>query len=304
MKIKILITVLLFSINQVYAQVGVNKTPSSGNTLDVGGTVNVDGNLKFAGAQGNQGDVLMINNLGNPEWNQLAGQFNRNRIFVSPLSPTTGSFTINTTSGSPIMVEVYGSGGGGASAGGGGSGPYSRYIFSGNANGTNAFTFLIGNGGTGAATALGVGTNGISTTLTFNGTTYTTVGGDGASSIGTGQAMNITPPNLTNGLVSFFGLPGNPATKTETTFTQRNATTFMKITKYGNGGDSPNFNIKGANGAYIIENESTAAILSKVLSQSGIYNVGGGGGSNSNLSGNTVTGSNGGNGFLVFYWND
>lgn len=286
----------------VIAQTGINKTPAAGNTLDVGGTVNIDGRLKFSGDQGLAGEVLVLNSAGNPSWSHLPSQYNRFRMVTSPLSTAT-SLTITAIPSSTIMVEVYGAGGGGSAIGGGGSGAYHRYLFAGNSNGSNLFTYTLGAGGDGAASESLAGVNGGSTSLIFNNATYITSGGDNASAIGTGNPIAVNVPSFISPLLSFFGLPGNPAPKTRYTYSQKNATTFVVIREFGNGADSPNLAIKGPAGGLDVINEATGVVLERTLSQDGIYNTGGGGGKFSTNVSNTVFGAKGGNAFMVFYWN-
>ena len=212
---------VLMSVNAFAQNVGVNKT-NPAQPLDVNGNVNVDGNLLVNGTAGTPGQVLTTNSSGATSW-ATGNEFRKIASFTN-----SGSFTV-PAGVTRIYIEALGAGGGGGYYGGGAGGTYIEGVQDVTPGAT--ITITLGVGGAPAPDNIAPAGSGTSTTVTGSGLSMTARGGFGATS---NTAGNSAVMLLTNSsYLQHVGGTGNPNT---TTYTQKNSTTFVVVTKFGSGG--------------------------------------------------------------------
>jgi hypothetical protein len=214
---------------------------STGNPVVERLEVETDGAWQVNGNTGTTGQVLTSQgNAASPEW-QIAPRCTEvyfgqddNGAGVTPSPPADATWWKARFKGS-------GGGGGGADAdnavletcagGGGGEGAEIEVwypIVSG------SFTVVIGDGGNGGSNTGGNGTNGASTSVSYNGETYTAGGGSG----GTGQSAGVTGADQSTAVRG--GAGGS--------MTASGSGHIMLMPKDGQGGD-PGISHAGANAA-------------------------------------------------------
>lgn len=241
--------------------------------LDVAGDINTTGNLRANGIAGASGQVLQSNGNGTMSWVDMC-EYKYYETFR-----TAGSSTWTVPAGvTKICIELWGGGGGGAIHGGGGGGGYIKAYFPVTPGATVSYT--IGTGGTGGSFAGSSGNTGGTSTATVGSITINAFGGDGAGFTGiAGDLPGIGGGFSTTALFrNYIGSYGEKGSFNQTTYQQKNATTFVVFTKYGNGGNAGNTYNTGGVGNYTIVNEATAAVLKESYALAP-HIPGGGGGS-------------------------
>jgi len=252
---------------------GINKT-NPAHPLDVNGNVNVDGKILLNNTLGQAGQVLRTNSTGETVWANFcdytyAVNFTQNSDFIVPAGVTR------------IAVELWGAGGGGSSGGGGAAGMYVIGIL--DVTPGSSLTVTLGAGGAQASTNPGSGGTGTGSTVAGSGfITLEAAGGLGAFSSTPGYAVRYG----TSG-AKYIQVIGQSGDANTTTYAQKNSTTFVVITKYGDGGAAgPEFAIR-SQGQTRITNENTAL---QVLANSPTFapfpGGGGGGGTSGQIGGN------------------
>lgn len=289
-KLLFLTITLMFALGLWAQNVGIGTdTPSE--KLDVNGNLNINGNLKINGVAGQEGQVLMTNAAGKTVWENAGSEYKNVVVFNS-------DGVWNVPAGvNKIMIEAWGGGGGGASGGGGGSGVYIRRMNLSLPVGT-ALTVTIGTGGSGASAVNNNGSNGNPTNITYTyaGAPATIVapGGGGAYSNIPGSGNNSGLPS--NGVNSLF-IPGNHGQPSRYSYFQMNATDFVRVTNFGDGGDAAYINYGRGTGGVHVVNTYNAQTINEISSRSGAsFGAGGGGGFNG-----FAYGGNGANG-RVYIW--
>jgi hypothetical protein len=275
MKKLLFVTIALMTVVGLGAQnVGIGtNTPLE--KLDINGNLNINGNLKINGVGGQNGQVLMTNAEGKTIWENAGNEyknvvvFHDNGVWNIPVGVTK------------IMIEIWGGGGGGALGGGGGSGVYIRRMNLSLPAGT-ALTITIGTGGNGASSINNNGSNGNPTTInyTYGGSPNTIVaqGGGGAYSNIPGTGLISGSPS--NGTNSLF-IPGNHGQPSRYSYSQMNATDFVRIINYGDGGDAAYINCCRGSGGVNVFNTDDALTINEISSRTGSgFGAGGGGGFN------------------------
>ncbi len=274
------ISVLLFGSVAVTAQnVGINKTNPQ-QSLDVNGNVNIDGKIYMNGVSGTTGQVLQTTSSGSTAWANL-----KNYTYVATYT-NNGNFIV-PAGVTRILIEAWGAGGGGSSGGGGAAG---NYIFSvQDVTPSTSLTITIGTGGLNATTNPGAATDGGETKIEGLMSPLTALGGGGSGSNSPGSSNRYALSGA-----KFIQVLGQNGETNTTSYTQKNATTFVTIQKYGDGGASgPNYNVK-CQGQTIIVNESTGILISNNLPTAAPYP--GGGGSGGSL------GKDGANGMVLIWY--
>lgn len=256
---------LFFAVNGYAQNVGVNK-PSPNHPLDVGGNVNVDGNILLNGTAGAAGQVMRTNAAGGSEWANM-GEYNYIRSFTQ-----NSNFTV-PTGVTKLMVEVWGAGGGGAEGGGGGGGTYLLSVQ--DVTPGEVIAMDIGFGGSGASSSTTSAGQGESTSVTFpSSNDILALGGNGATS---------SSPGTGRGFAVYFQLYdqhfGGSGGVNEITYQQKNSTTYTISTKYGSGGGVYPHYERRNEGSHYIRNESTNSLINADISTNeGTSGIGGSGG--------------------------
>ena len=270
----------LFSFAQ---NVGIG-TLTPGEKLDVNGNVNVQGNVKVNGVSGTDGQVLMTNNSGATVWGNYCD-------FKYSVSFQASGFTTWTVPAgvTKIMVEGWGGGGGGAAGGGGGSGAYAQNVA--NVVPGNVLSITVGTGGSGAANATSVGSNGTNTLIS---------GPVGLlADYGYGAFPDVPGQGGNTGFSILKTIYGNNGQPTVETYAQRSSTEYVTIRKYGDGGKAVMFNGNEGTGATFSFNTVTLSNISLMRSLSGTAaGAGGGGGPNNGI----LWGSYGSDGLVIIHY--
>lgn len=251
-------------------RLGINRMALPSYTLDVNGDINTAGALRVNGNQGSSGQVLRSNGDGTMGWGDMC-DYKYYEIFRA-----TGAGTWTVPAGvTRICIEIWGAGGGGAIYGGGGGGGYIKAYFT--VTPGSSVSYIIATGGSGGSFAGSSANAGGTSTATVGAVTLTCAGGTGASSNVAGEwpgAGGTTSASA--GFRNYISMDGENGSHNQTSYQQKNATTFVIVTKYGNGGNAGNTTNTGGLGNYTIINESTSAIIKE--SYAIAPNVPGGGG--------------------------
>jgi hypothetical protein len=239
--------------------------------LDVNGDINTTGTVRVNGNAGANGQVLRSNGDGTMSWGDMSDY----KFYETYRAVGTSSWTV-PAGVTKIYIELWGAGGGGSIYGGGGGGAYIKAYFTVTAGSSVSYT--IGGGGVGGSFAGSSGNTGTTCTVTVGSVTLTAFGGVGGSSNVAGDRPGEGGrSSVTTGFRNFIAIDGKNGQHNQFTFAQRNATTYVITTKYGNGGDGRNAPNKGGIGNYTIINESTAAIIKESYAQAPSIPGGGGG---------------------------
>ena len=272
--------------------VGVGTaTPSE--KLDVNGNVNIQGNLKVNGDAGRPGQVLQMSNNGTQIWANTFGYKNR-KVFTFP-----GITTWTVPAGiSEIMIECVGGGGGGSTGGGGGAGAYSIAVVK--VAPGSVVTVNVGNFGAGATSGGAPGGFGAGSLATGTDFTVTANGGSG----GTAGYSGSGGDGVANGDSVIYSriYAGNNGSPTVEEYTQLDATTYITIRKYGNGGVCPYDPFVISAGGFYSFNSTTNAtyrLFSGYPLGAGARGYGGAGNLESTF---TFFGINGGGGLVAISW--
>jgi len=223
-------------------------TQTPAEKLDVNGSINVSQTIKANGVAGQPGQVLSLNGNGNIVWNDMT-EFKNHRTFEYQ----TGLITWTVPAGvTRIMIEGWGAGGGGSLGGGGGGGGYVCGWYS--VAPGNVISFNIGLRGYGGFIQLSGG-DGYATQITLPGETIFAYGGAGMSMyanfsgvIGKGGSYSVGSRGI--------GMVGEDGQATRVEYHQSNATTFLRATIGGKGGNAGNTMYTGAPGGYELFNNS------------------------------------------------
>lgn len=252
--------------------VGINKSNPT-QPLDVNGNVNIDGKLMTSSVAGKSGQVLMTNAAGGTAWGNVP-DFKNVIQYAS-----SGTFVIPDTV-TKVMIEAWGGGGGGAAGGGGGGGGYATTVIAVTPN-TNINITAIGTGGTGA-TGVATATDGGATSVSYSGNTVAYgIGGSGATAVRPGYGAGI----FTTAGLSYAQKPGQNGSGNQVSFQQKNATTFVVVRKYGDGGAVyPAYAVK-SEGQTVVSNESNSAVIESYPPMDTSRPGGGGGGGTSQSKG-------------------
>jgi len=303
----ITILFLFATIHGASQRVGINKTNPT-EALDVNGNINLNGTIKANGIQGSAGQVLTSTGAG-VVWNNMSNEFkNVRQFYTTGTTSTTFNFTV-PAGVTRVMVELWGGGGGGFAGSGGSSGNYLaivRDIVPGTTVSMIITPGLKGLGGRSVFfnTSLNrFATDGGTTTVVINGTSFSATGGtrwttnDGEINFPT---YTVPPANT-----STYSLAGQSGTDKEIIalyFTTNSFDKFNQLVKSGNGGSAFGFEGLGGIGAtsykYIFGNTQLADQLSSVTDASG-FGCGGGGGEDDRT---LYKGGNGGPGLVVVKW--
>lgn len=293
MKKLLAIIPLLIVITGAAQNVGVGiSTPSE--KLDVNGNINIQGNLKVNGNAGRAGQVLQMSSNGTQIWANTFGYKNRTEF----ASPGISNWTVPAGI-SEIMIECVGGGGGGAFGGGGGAGAHSIAIVK--VVPGSIVTANVGNFGAGATSA-------------------GSLAGFGAGSLASGTDFSIIAFGGGAGTPGYPGLggsgsasgdsviyrriyAGNNGSPTVEEYTQLDATTYITIRKFGNGGACPYNPVVISAGGFYSFNSTTLATYrlysGNPLGALGIPGYGGGGNVESTF---TLWGIDGGRGLVAISW--
>jgi hypothetical protein len=238
--------------------------------LDVLGDINTTGAIRLNGNGGTDGQILRSNGDGTMSWDDM-----KEYKFYETYR-TTGASSWTVPAGvTKICIEVWGAGGGGSIYGGGGGGGYIRAYFT--VTPGSSVTYTIGVGGSGGSFAGSSANTGGTSSAIVGTVTITAFGGSGGSTSVAGERPGDGgATSVTAGFRNFISEAGAGGTHNQTTYSQKNATTYVITTKYGNGGDAGNAPGSGGIGNYNMVNESTAAVLKESYALS--PNVPGGGG--------------------------
>ncbi len=261
--------------------------------LHVNGNINVSGTIKANGVDGIAGQVLMKNNSNVLTWANICDYKNFVMLEI-------GSGNWQVPSGvTKIMVELWGAGGGGNVHGGGGGGSYAKALY--DVVAFQNLSYSVGEGGSGALNANA--NAGITTSVTYGGTTVNANGGSGATynSAASGFAGNGGTAGATLGGFTFISASGKGGTSFSVSFYQFNSTTFYQAGRGGNGGDGGNTVNTGGIGTFYVGNSGTNGIVSNHFGGLAIVPGGGGHGSYS-FGGNTSSGGNGARGKIIVYY--
>ncbi len=268
-----------------YVGVGT-ATPTE--MLDVNGNLNIQGNLKVDGVAGQSGQVLRTNAGGNTEWGDLTEY--KNHVAYSQ----NGTWNI-PVGVHKVMIELWGAGGGGAYGGGGGSGAYVRAANIPVVPG-NSITVEVSLGGQGATSAGGNGANGPDTKVTVNAGVlwFNAKGGAGATPAGPGNNFNFA----LIGIPYYIQVNGNNGSPTTESYQQRNATDYVTVTKYGDGGKAAMLNAGEGKGGFRIMDNGSSLTLKSYNSNTGTGPGAGGGGG----YGDYFAGSRGAPGMVIIHY--
>jgi hypothetical protein len=194
--------------------------------VDVGGNVNIDGNLMFKGQSGQPGQILGTNSSGDTHWVNFS-QFEN--LFASYQN---GSGTWNIPSGvTKIGIELQGGGGAGSTTGGGAGGNYVAFII--DVSFLTTVTYLTGIGGISG----GAVDDGSPSQVTIDFNLYSAGGGEGAPLVQRGGFNNDDFP----GPSSTFRVLGQPGTANDYSYMNAGTDSVFK-TQYGSGGGTyPSF---------------------------------------------------------------
>ncbi len=276
-------------------KVGINNTQPA-ELLDVKGNMNITGQLKVNGDQGQAGQYLAKDAGNNLTWVDKS-QYNSFKLFGCASNGTNCNSTFVVPSGiTTIFVECWGGGGAGNEYSGGGGGGYAAAKLPVTAGTT--INVFVGPGGSNP----GVGGGDSRISFSVSGTSYAigaSGGGGGASYLGGGinnlaYGGGIDFP-VSASVSAYYFFEGEQGEATETHYEQENATTFVRIYKYGKGGDSPNSPNSGGKGGYKLVGGSTIFSTFNVRPAGDANEPGGGGG------GGDVGGS-GGNGRVIIWY--
>lgn len=265
MKIYILLFSLSLSISCLSQNVGIGTLGPS-EKLDVGGNLNVQGNIKINSVGGTSGQALMTNSSGATAWVDMCD-------YKNVLTFTSSTSWIAPSNINTVVVELWGGGGGGASGGGGAGGTYIRINPKTVVAGT-AYPIVVGSGGSGATSESGFGNNGSSSSITFGGLTYTALSGSGGTPTtgGSAGAFGLSGD-------SFLQWPGESGKVTSYSYAERISGQFVEIRKYGDGGGAgPDYSNGGPGGNQTIVISTLTAIKTSPPSYISKYGSGGGGG--------------------------
>ena len=201
---------------------------------------------------------------------------------------------------SKVLVEIWSGGGGGnglttdpttANSGygsGGGGGGYGKAIFA--VSPGTVLTITVGAGGVGGSGGL-IGayvpaTNGGASSVASSSQSISIPGGGAALNNASGRGTaTFTPTNL----VSYQFVPGRNGSYKESIYNQISATEFVKIDRFGKGGEAANSPDSGGAGGTFTRNMTTLAAGVSILAESG-RNYGGGGGGSFPPAGNGANG--------------
>ena len=272
MKVIISFCLMLLFIGSQAQNTGINKSNPL-QPLDVNGNVNVDGKIMVSGVAGAPGQVLGTTSGGNMAWVNKSNYYNV-RGFTQ-----NGNFTVPAGVTS-IMVEAWGAGGGGSAGGGGAAGMYILSLQT--VTPGQDITITLGVGGN-KATYPGAGDAGSLTSVSGS-TPFINVsaaGGNGAFA-GSG-AYGIRYSTSGGNFIQYIGQNGDGNT---VTYAQKNASTFVIVRKYGDGGASgPDYSVR-CQGQIISTNENTGTALeSSFVTIAPFPGGGGGGGINAAIGG-------------------
>ncbi|CAN5320562.1 hypothetical protein BH09BAC6_BH09BAC6_21540 [soil metagenome] len=264
MKIFISIALVLLSATLAGQNVGINQ-PNPTYPLDVNGNVNVAGNLLVNGTAGAAGQVLSTTTSGATAW-LSTGSFPNISAFTQ-----SGTFTVPTGI-TKIVVEAWGAGGG-SPAGGGAAGTY--IVSYQTVTPGQVITVTIGTGGASATSNPGAASDGGNTFISGAGPfiSLTAPGGKGAFAAAPGYGIRYGVEN--DIFIQYAGQAGDATT---VSYAQKNATTFVIVRKYGDGGAAgPDYRIRSQGQSYTY-NESTTVLIDNNFTALAPYPAGGGGG--------------------------
>jgi hypothetical protein len=252
--------------------------------LDLDGNMKISGEIKPSGQSGQKGQLLVADGSGTMTWSDPC-QYNH---FKGYYTDATWMVPDGVTE---VKVEIWGAGGGGHSGGGGGGGGYLCGIIP--VTPGEILEVEIGLGGNGG-TSISAAGDGDITYIRKGTANYFSFGGEGATTTNPGLGGNSGASNysLWNQFISFNGYDGESKV---VSYAQKNISTFVRIIKFGKGGDGSHTTNTGGAGGLITENESSGVNYDSAL---GIYgNIpGGGGGSYEN------SGYSGARGYAIIWW--
>jgi hypothetical protein len=289
-KIALLVIISTSFVGVSSQNIGIG-TGSPTEKLDVNGNVNIQGNLKLGGINGQNGQVLMTDMSGSTVWadiqeykNHIA--YSQNGIWNVPAGVTK------------VMIEAWGGGGGGAKGGGGASGSYIRAKNVPVAPG-NAINITIGIGGSGATDDNAAGLAGGNTVITVSPANiiFTAQGGYAGLTYRGGIANNSSQI----GLPYVIGIPGNNGENTSESYQQYNATDFLVVTKYGDGGNAVVVNSGAGKGGFKAKYSINATVV-KIFESSRGQGYGSGGGAGQGSIGPLSAGSSGAEGIVIIHY--
>lgn len=242
--------------------------------LDVNGSINTTGAILVNGNDGNAGQVLRSNGNGTMSWSDLSEFKNHEQYYGA------GSNTWIVPAGvTRICVELWGGGGGATIYGGGGGGAYVRAYFT--VTPGASLPLVVGTGGGGGNSSGSSGFAGSASTFTVG--ALQAIAGGGQASYNDVEDLKGEIPGKggvffgSGGFRNFIGIEGQPGTPNQRSYQQRNATTFVIVTKHGSGGDAGNSFQTGGRGSTTDANESSGSIIRKTGMTTSLQPGGGGG---------------------------
>ena len=224
--------------------------------LEVNGDTDLRGPIKLMGVAGQAGQVLGINQNNQPAWISMQQQdFNDNadRLHIIYYHPENFDGTYTVPVGvNKLVIELWGGGGGGRTYTGGGGGGYLRVVL--NVQPGNQIFYNVGGGGSPTAP-------GGSSFITFQGQTYTAMGGGGVSGIGTQPDPEIGGEGgafiIPSGVFNALGVRGEDGEAAVHDWAQSNTSSYQRLDNGGNGGSVANWPTKtGGRGASIISGQA------------------------------------------------
>ncbi len=265
--------------------IGINN-PNPTEALDVTGNMNLTGTIKANGTAPAPNQQLINNSHNNLEWVSIKSNFQNFRGFAA------NDTWVVPAGIDVIYVELWGGGGGGGiqAGGGGGFGQCQLFVVPG-----EIVTITVGAGGTGqvgVATANNGGFSKVATNIYLH--QFQINGGFAGNDIFAGKGGSLG--GSSSGLPGYKYLQGQTGKNTIVKYSQKNATTFVKLYEFGKGGDGANTINTGGDGAYLTENESNGFQEFFAYPYNGSFPGGGGGGSRTSNAGN------GAQGYAVIYW--
>lgn len=265
-----------------------NLTPAF--PLDVDGDINTTGSIRVNGISGTAGQVLTSNGLGGMSWSN-GSQFNNFMVFRAIFPTSTNQTWVVPDNVTRLMVEIW-AGGGGANSlgGGGGGGTYAKVIFI--VTPGQTVNVLVGQGGAGASGGSNAADGGNSS-VGVGSQSIVIVGGDGATSTNPGGNSGGVFSASTG--LAYLLLSGKAGEALVENYAPLTSIDFLKMTKYGKGGDAPNADNTGGNGGFATINANTTALLTSYNGSAGLT-PGGGGGSG------RLNGLAGGNGMVIIHY--
>lgn len=224
--------------------------------LEVNGSTDLRGPIKLMGVAGQAGQVLGINQNNQPAWMPMQQQEfydNADKLHIIYYDSDNFNGTYTVPAGvTKLLVELWGGGGGGNTNTGGGGGGYLRVVL--NVQPGEQINYNVGGGGSPTAT-------GGSSSITFQGQSYTALGGGGSTGAGTLPDPEIGGEGgafiIPSGVFNSFGVRGEDGEAAEHDWAQTNTSSWRRIQVAGNGGSVAHWPTRtGGRGTSLIDGQT------------------------------------------------